>query len=339
MKKAIFVSFALLFLFFCTSCTKTKPRELDFFAMDTAIHLQVFGEAAEETAKEMQSQVFAIDAALNRHSNTSAVSALNRGEAIDSDTAHVSALLPLCLTICEATDGAFEPTMAALSDAWQFTSDSPSVPSEATLRRLLKNVGLREHPPLITEETISTAQNVQLDFGAIAKGYTLNCLFKTMQEAHCAGTLDLGGEICVVGKKSDGSPWRVGIKDPRAGDQLLAILSLSDRFVATSGAYERYFERDGIRYHHILDPKTGKPAQSGLISVTVVGEDGAWADALSTALFVLGEDGAKTLQTALAETHPFEYVLVSEDDRVIVSRGLAEIFTLQNGDYTVKTAK
>ncbi len=339
MKKTISLFLSLVFLFLCTACAALKPHEMNFFAMDTAASFQIFGDTAEETANDMQSQVFAIDAALDRHSETSAVSALNRGETLPANTAYLSDLLPLCLSICKATEGAFEPTMAAVSDAWQFTSENPTVPSETILQSLLQNVGLREHPVLTAEDSIALAEKVQLDFGAIAKGYTLDHLYETMKDHHCYGTLDLGGEICVVGKKPDGSLWRVGIKDPLQEGKLLGVIALHDCFIATSGAYERYFEQDGVRYHHILDPKTGKPTQSGLISVTVVSQSGAWSDALSTALFVLGENGAAKLQKNLAATHPFEYILVSENRHITVSRKLAKNFTLQNKDYSLETAK
>ena len=131
-----------------------------------------------------------------------------------------------------------------------------------------------------------------------------------------------------MGKKSDGSDWRIAVKDPGDTESYLGIVSASDAFIVTSGVYERYFEENGVRYHHILDPKTGCPAESGLVSVTVLCKNGAWADALSTACFVLGTDKALALRDDLAaQGVAFELVFVTDDGRVLYTGGLAAAFT------------
>ena len=141
-------------------------------------------------------------------------------------------------------------------------------------------------------------------------------------------TLDLGGDVFVMGRKTDGSDWRIAVKDPADTESYLGVVSAADKFIVTSGVYERYFEENGVRYHHILDPKTGCPAESGLVSVTVLCENGAWADALSTACFVLGPDGALALRDDLADQGTdFELILVTDDGRVLYTDGLADAFT------------
>ena len=140
--------------------------------------------------------------------------------------------------------------------------------------------------------------------------------------------LDLGGDVFVMGKKSDGSDWRIAVKDPSDTESYLGIVAASDAFIVTSGVYERCFEENGVRYHHILDPKTGCPAESGLVSVTVLCKNGAWADALSTACFVLGTDKALALRDELAaQGNGFELILVTDDGRVLYTGGLAAAFT------------
>ena len=140
--------------------------------------------------------------------------------------------------------------------------------------------------------------------------------------------MSLGGNVMTLGVKPDGSSWTVAITDPFSPDSLIASLHVTDQAVVTSGNYEKYFEENGKRYHHILDPKTGCPAESGLVSVTVLCENGAWADALSTACFVLGPDGALALRDDLADQGTdFELILVTDDGRVLYTDGLADAFT------------
>ena len=148
------------------------------------------------------------------------------------------------------------------------------------------------------------------------------------EEGVTSATLDLGGDVFVMGRKSDGTDWRIAVKNPADTESYLGVVSAADKFIVTSGVYERYFEENGVRYHHIIDPKTGSPAESGLVSVTVLCENGAWADALSTACFVLGADGALALRNALsAQGTDFELILVTDDDRVLYTGGLADVFT------------
>ena len=171
----------------------------------------------------------------------------------------------------------------------------------------------------------------------IAKGYAADLLRAQLEkEGVTSATLDLGGDVFVMGRKTDGSDWRIAVKDPADTESYLGVVSAADKFIVTSGVYERYFEENGVRYHHILDPKTGCPAESGLVSVTVLCENGAWADALSTACFVLGTDGAFALRDDLADQGTdFELILVTDDGRVLYTDGLADAFTPNDeSEYT-----
>ncbi|MPM78812.1 FAD:protein FMN transferase [bioreactor metagenome] len=159
-----------------------------------------------------------------------------------------------------------------------------------------------------------------VDLGGIAKGFAGDRSLAVLADYGVTSALvSLGGNITALGQKPDGSPWRVAVKDPKDPESYLCVLSLRDRTVATSGAYERYFEQDGVVYHHIIDPSTGYPARSGLLSVTVVSPSGAVADAMSTALFVLGEEKGLALWRA---SEDFEAVLVREDGTVLITQGL-----------------
>ena len=181
-------------------------------------------------------------------------------------------------------------------------------------------------------ENASLDPGTQIDMGGIAKGYASDRLSVIFQEHQIPQALiSLGGNVLAWGSKPNGSAWRVGIQDPNAPSDpnaYVGILQLTDAFAVTSGSYERFFEQDGVTYHHIIDPSTGYPAQNGLVSVTVVADaaqgNGTMCDALSTALFVMGEDRA--LELWRSGVYDFGLILVTEDGRLLATAGIADRF-------------
>ena len=182
----------------------------------------------------------------------------------------------------------------------------------------------------------------------MAKGYAADKIVKVLQEHEVPrANINLGGNVLAYGDRPDGTPWRVGIQDPARVDEQNAfagVLALTDSFAVTSGGYQRNFEQDGKTYHHIIDPATGYPADSGLTSVTVVAPalegflNGTMCDAYSTALFVMGEEQALDFWRDRS-AGVFELVLVTEDGRVVVTEGLADRFTLdESSGYTLEVA-
>jgi thiamine biosynthesis lipoprotein len=172
------------------------------------------------------------------------------------------------------------------------------VPEQAEIDALLPLVDYRDIQYDMEERTIFLPKKgMKLDFGAIAKGYAADELIKIITTANVKrAIIDLGGNVYVWGKKPDGTKWRVGIKNPLdpEGEPVIR-LEIDTNTVVTSGAYERFFTADGIRYHHILDPKTGYPAESGILSSTIISKSSTAADALSTSVFVLGKEKARAL--------------------------------------------
>lgn len=176
-----------------------------------------------------------------------------------------------------------------------------------------------------------------VDLGAAAKGYAAGLAAQAVLEAGGeSALLDLGRNITVLGEGPSGPSWRVAVKDPQDMERHLGVLSMRDQTASTSGGYERYFEENGVRYHHIIDPKTGYPAESGLLSVTVVAENPALADVLSTALFVAGRDEALSLWRSRTD---FELVLCGADGVVTVTEGLEFDFRGEDNGYTCQTAR
>ena len=309
MKRQLAALLLTIFALSLTACGETaaESETRTVYAMDTVMNLTVYGENAAAALESAEKELHTLDeAVLSRTAEGSELYALNtsNGETVEYGADDIlPALIETALTISDATDGAFDPTLAPVLDAWGFTKDERRVPSADELKELLSHTGCGK---VALEKT--------------ADGWTVTLLD--------GAQLDLGGDVFVMGRKTDGSDWRIAVKDPADTESYLGVVSAADKFIVTSGVYERYFEENGVRYHHILDPKTGCPAESGLVSVTVLCENGAWADALSTACFVLGPDGALALRDDLADQGTnFELILATDDGRVLYTDGLADAFT------------
>lgn len=324
MKRSWFLIVLCLPLLLCGCAQKSAERE--FFAMDTVMQLRAYGPAAEDALAQAEAEIYRLEGVLSCRDEQAALARLNEtgGGTAGEETA---ALLQTALTLCEQTGGAYDPALGALSEAWGFSTGAYRVPEPDALAEAMQSSGAG----LVQLDGISVTltNGAQLDLGGIAKGYAADLLRAQLEkEGVTSATLDLGGDVFVMGRKTDGSDWRIAVKDPADTESYLGVVSAADKFVVTSGVYERYFEENGVRYHHILDPKTGCPAESGLVSVTVLCENGAWADALSTACFVLGPDGALALRDDLADQGTdFELILVTDDGRVLYTDGLADAFT------------
>lgn len=337
MKRQLAALLLTIFALSLTACGETaaESETRTVYAMDTVMNLTVYGENAAAALESAEKELHTLDeAVLSRTAEGSELYALNtsNGETVEYGADDIlPALIETALTISDATDGAFDPTLAPVLDTWGFTKDEHRVPSADELKELLSHTGCGKVALEKTADgwTVTLLDGAQLDLGGIAKGYAADLLRAQLEkEGVTSATLDLGGDVFVMGRKTDGSDWRIAVKDPADTESYLGVVSAADKFIVTSGVYERYFEENGVRYHHILDPKTGCPAESGLVSVTVLCENGAWADALSTACFVLGPDGALALRDDLADQGAdFELILVTDDGRVLYTDGLTDAFT------------
>lgn len=344
--------FSILILTLClclTGCGKqTTEATAQIFAMDTVMEVAAYGPKAEEAVQEAEGQIKALENKLSRTKADSLVSGLNRDGSIRHLTYDYWNLIARAKEYRDATNGAFDITIAPIMDAWGFTGDQFRVPEQSELNELLKHVNSDEIQ--VQEEpsySVTLGEGQAIDLGGIAKGYTSDLVEQTFRANGIeSGKISLGGNVFVLGGKPDGSDWRVGIKDPRNESGLAAILSLRDAYAITSGGYERYFEENGKTYHHIIDPSIGYPADSGLLSVTVVAADngpdwagagnGAMCDAFSTALFVMGEEQA--LDFWRNGGYDFDLVLVTEDGRVVITAGLADRFEeVKDSGYTYET--
>ncbi|MDR0381060.1 MAG: FAD:protein FMN transferase [Oscillospiraceae bacterium] len=243
-------------------------------------------------------------------------------------------LLTLALEVAALSGGAFDPTVEPLVALWGIGTGAAAVPAEADIARVLKLVDYRRVVLDGTDRTVYLPEaGMGLDLGGIAKGYAADEANRLLDEAGVThAILDFGGNVLLRGGHPEGKPWRVGIRKPVPGeDGYACVLSLRDGTVVTSGGYERYFvAEDGAVYHHIMDPATGRPAETGLLSATIICDNSARADALSTACFVLGLDGALALLGALDGV---EGVLIASDRTIHTTPGLADVFTVADESY------
>ncbi len=302
-------------------CAPAQPLERTFFAMDTVMTLRLYQGGDGSLLDRAEVRVRELEGLWSVTDGASEISTLNHdGSAeLSPETAD---LLRTALDMCRRTDGALDISTYPVLRAWGFTTGEYSVPGGEAIAALLPLVDYGR--VALEAGAAALPPGMEIDLGSVAKGYTGDALAALLKQGGAASALlDLGGNIQAVGSKPDGSPWRVAIRDP-AGDGNIGVVEVADQVVVTSGGYERYFEEDGVLYWHIIDPATGWPARSGLTSVTVVGESGLLCDGLSTALFVMGREGALE---HWRQHRDFEAVLVSEDGSVTITAGLEGRFT------------
>lgn len=312
----------------------------DLFAMDTYFTLEAYGPTAEDALESCARKVQELEDRLSVTRQDSDIGKLNEGNFSDSAQpgAEIAAdtfeLIKEARKLGEETEGALDITLYPVLREWGFTTGNYHIPDERTLRELLKNVDYTKIYLDEARRTVRVPEGTKLDLGAVAKGYTGDCLIEILkQQGVTSAMLDLGGNIQVLGAKPDGSPWRVAIKSPFESGGMIGVLEVTDKAVVTSGSYERYFVgEDGEKYGHILNPLDGYPVRNDLASVTIVGESGTRCDGLSTALFVMGRERAVEFWKRRPE---FEMILVTEDGKVYFTQGLRDCFE-SGGEWNVE---
>lgn len=288
----------LLVCVFLIGCT-AKPSRMTCFSMNTVMDLQAWGPDADLGISRCILLLNTLDGRWSVTKPDSVLSQINAGNADYQPPMEMLGILGKAEALSERTEGAFDPKLHAVSAAWGFYNENYRIPNQQELE-----------DALTLEEW---------DLGACLKGYAGDALVEILEDLKIdRAIMNLGGNIQTYGSKPDGTPWQIGIQNPDGGDYLGIISVTGTTSVITSGDYQRYFEENGVRYHHILDPKTGMPAQSGLRSVTVIAKNGMTADALSTALFVMGlEKGVEFWRGS----DDFEAVFLTADGSIYATEG------------------
>ena len=314
---------------FLTGCSSSAPEEVskEFFAMDTVMDFSIYGN--EALLDDAEAMITSLESQLSVTNTSSEIAQINANGS-GTVTGDASKLFDKALALCARTDGALDLSVYPIVRAWGFTTGEYQVPDDAAIASLLPLVDYTKIDYTSATGEIRLPAGMEIDLGSVAKGYAGQKVADYLKEnGVTSGLLSLGGNIQAIGNKPDGTPWKIGIQNPKNNDEPMMVLSISDQSVVTSGGYERYFEQDGKTYWHIMDPATGYPAENGLISVTIIGNDGMLCDGLSTSLFVMGLEKAADFW---GSSDDFEAVFVMDDDTVYITEGLKDVFALTD-DY------
>jgi thiamine biosynthesis lipoprotein len=322
-------------------CQKTPPAPAKtIFALGTVCSLNLYNEGTGALYEQLISRLYEIEQAFNVNLPDSEVSRINQNAGIAPVQAsgEVLALLDKACYFAKKTNGAFDPSIGPLVQLWGIATDNPRIPAQEELDACLPLVDYRKIEYDLNAQTVFLPQpGMRLDLGGIAKGYAADELIKIIRDAKVRrAVIDLGGNVYVYGAKPDGTLWRVGVKNPVDPEgEPVVRLDIGSNTVVTSGMYERFFEQDGIRYHHILNPQTGYPAYSGIRSATIVSASSLAADALSTSVFVLGKEQAAALFAQGFQDGGFsaDMLIIEEDGRITVTENLKSAVTVLLPEY------
>lgn len=321
-----------------TGCGSKEPEktEKQIFAMDTVMTLTAYGEAAGPALDAAAAQINETARLLDPEQEGSLVWTLNHSGGAQTEVPELLYhMLDTAGTVYARSGGALDLSVYPVVRTWGFIDQAYRVPSPDEIAAAMEGV---DYAAVTYEQTGDTCfaavpDGMEISFGSVAKGAMSDAVVDTLREnGVTSAVISLGGNVQTLGLRPDGSDWTVAVQDPHDTGTFLGTIAVGETAVVTSGSYQRYFEENGMVYHHIIDPATGYPAESGLLSATVVCPDGAMADCLSTAMFVLGEDGALDYWRTWGG---FELLLVTTDSRVVLTDGLRDAFTANGDRYTI----
>ncbi len=324
--KKILILIALCLML--TGCKKIEyPVSKMDFVLNTFSSIDIYAYEGEENPEDILNECFLyireLEKVLSRTVDESEISKLNNAGGAPVEVSEETRLvLESAVHYSEISDGAFDVTVGAVSSLWDFVSGEKIVPESEKIADGLKTVGYENIS--INGNLVALSNNAQLDLGAIAKGYIADKTAEFLVERGVTSAIvNLGGNNVVIGNK-DGSPFKIGIQNPTATTgEYTGILSIENMSVVTSGAYQRFFVLDGKTYHHILNPKTGYPAESDIASVSIICEKSIDADALSTSCFILGVDEAVKFMDSLDYACA---VIITTDGETILTNGAEKYY-------------
>ncbi|MBQ0098680.1 MAG: FAD:protein FMN transferase [Oscillospiraceae bacterium] len=336
MKKLLSAIIIVVIALSFVSCKNSDtPCTDEMYALDTLITFKVYGDeqkaqnATDKAKKEIQrlEELFSV----NKDGD---VKKINESEDFVAVSDETMFLLNTAQNVSKDTDGAFDITIYPIMKLWGFTDKNYKVPTDEKIKETLQFVDYKK--VALDDKKVKCEKGVYIDLGAIAKGYIGDKVAKIFEDENLSAIIDLGGNIVLVGKKPDGTDYKVGITCPEAVGDYFCTVDMKYKSAVTSGAYQRFFEENGKLYHHIMNPKTGKPSQSDISSVTVFSNDTALADAYSTSIFVMGIDKSKEFLKNKKDIAVA--ILDSEKKKLYVSEDIAKDITLQQNYKDIEIA-
>jgi len=338
-KKAIVPLIAIVLLHGCADYTRHPVSETAFL-LGTTCTVTLYQQAPDGVFAGVFDLVRGIESRMSVNLSASEVSTVNRaaGEKpvrVSQDTYTVVAT---GLEYCRLSEGAFDITVGPLVQLWGIGTERARVPAPQEIRSALALLGWREVVLNEGERSVFLKRKgMALDLGGIAKGYAADAAAQYLSRRGVRHALiDFGGNIMALGNRGQGGKWRIGIQNPsKPRGAYLGILEVCDEAVATSGSYERFFEQNGVRYHHILDTASGGPVGNGVVSATIVTRRSIIADALSTSVFALGIGKGLGLAESLSGV---EAVVIQEDGAVFTTPGLKGRFRLTDPGFRLASS-
>ncbi len=325
MKSKLILSFVFFLIsFFISGCNNQQnltENSRQIFSMDTVMELRAYGENPEKALDLAEEEIIRIDNMLKRSNPDSEIYKINEnGKAMVSyETAN---LINSAVDISKKTNGAFDISITPVIDLWGFYDKKYDVPNNKNLSETLKKVNYKNIT--IENNIVSLKNGMKIDLGGIAKGFTSDKIMEIFKKNNItSGLVSLGGNVQAFGKKPNKEKWKIGVQNPDDESSYIGTLEIEDEAVITSGGYHRFFEKNGITYHHIIDPKTGFPAKSGVKSVTIISKNGTLADGLSTSLFIMG------LQKSIdfwKENLNFEFIIETDTNEIYITEGIKNNF-------------
>lgn len=343
-KRKAFILIIILSILLLTSCTTKAPKEpkplkepisRNELILGTVISIKLYDEVEEDIFDLVFDRLREIENKMTINGENSEVIQVNLNSGKDfvkvsEDTFYV---VEKGIHFSSLSNGRFDISIGPLVKLWNIGTEAAKVPSQDDIDKKAKLVNYKD--VILDSSTKSVKlknEGMILDLGAIAKGYAADEAVRILKENNIKrGILNLGGNIFAYGSKDENSPWKIGIQNPfSTRGEYIGLVNVADKTVVTSGIYERYFEENGVRYHHILDPETGYPVENSLAGVSIIADSSIDADALSTSVFSLGLDKGMVLIESLENV---EAVFVTKESKVYISSGLEDNFKLTDKNF------
>ena len=337
-KSAVLIIFAAVLVCGCTG--KPKPIRQTELALGTVCTVSLFDSRDKALLPASFSLISQLENKISKNIPDSEISALNRSAGVSPAVLSqpVFQLLTMAQKFSILSEGMFDVTIDPVVELWGIGTDHAAVPAQG---RLSHAVSLVDYRKVVLDPAHSSAflpeKELAVDLGGIAKGYIADQVKEFLISGGATGgIIDLGGNILAFGRKPDGSDFRIGIQDPFGGrGSSIGVLTMKEGSLVTSGIYERFFEQDGRKYHHIFDVRTGYPVDNSLAGVSIMTQESAAGDALSTAVFALGLEKGMALVEGMDGV---EAIFITRDKEVYISSGIRESFTLTDRNFTMRGA-
>ena len=338
--KMIVLTAALLLPAVISACSSKTGSDLPktmtkYDLLNTVITISIYDDTKDKVFNDAFNKISSIDqtmSAVRTDSEISAIAAMAGKSPVQvSEEAYF--VIKEAYDITARSGGAFNLAISPLVKLWGINTPSPYVPNRTEIASVQKLLDYNDVILSDTDRSVYLAhEGMSIDLGAIAKGYAGDAAAEIVRDHGVRhAILDLGGNIVTIGGRPDGTDWRIGVRNPIVGESgYIGVLSIQDKAVVTSGGYERYFESDGQLYHHIFDGKTGYPAESGLLSVTIISDSSTDADKLSTVAFVLGVRAGMGFLTEYEDT---DAIFITTDLEIFLTPGIKDSFVISDDRF------